>query len=88
MKHYADIIIYDKDKSKPSNRHHFEFPDISVSEFNYEKHMGKLFILPEGELTNETQVYSWQWCEAENEAEEQQLIENGDMISLTMAGGA
>ncbi len=55
---------------------------MPVSEFDYEKHIGKLFVFPEGELSKDTLLYAWQWCETENETEEIQLMENGDMVEV------
>ncbi len=82
MKHYASIILYDKDKSKPHHRENFELDDITLEEYDYEKHVGKLFIFPDGPLDKNTLIYAWQWCISQSPEEDDELVKSGKMIIL------
>ncbi len=79
MKHMMSVIIYNGIDGTKVYRKEWNLPDLSVEEFNPEKHQGKIFMHPDGKMPDIEGMYVWQWCTPQNSEEEAKLIATGKM---------
>lgn len=80
MKHTIQMIVYSGKVLMPF-RKEWELPPVSAEDFDATKHLGKVFMYPDGDITD-NMVYMWKICVPETKEEEQKLIELGKWGTL------
>ena len=85
MKHRMSLIVYNGMDGKVF-RKDWELPDITAEEFDVSKHMGKVFMHPDGDLPTDQGMYVWQYCIPKDAKEENKLIKMGKWATLPHPG--